>query len=125
MALRQEPFLVEEFDYLANQIRDLHEVSRAKNTAYARRCPPPLTVSSKVSTEGASYIRNTERRMPSISKVSELPGRPCLDRIENDVCHRCQVRVLGHPDSQKSRAVFAKLPLTFVVKVDPDGPRTQ
>lgn len=25
VALRQEPFLVEEFDYLANQIQDLHE----------------------------------------------------------------------------------------------------
>lgn len=26
VALRQEPFLVEEFNYLANQIQDLHEV---------------------------------------------------------------------------------------------------
>lgn len=26
VALRQEPFLVEEFDYLADQLRDLHEV---------------------------------------------------------------------------------------------------
>lgn len=35
VALRQEPFLVEEFDYLANQIRDLHEVRRGgKNDEY-------------------------------------------------------------------------------------------
>lgn len=30
VALRQEPFLVEELDYLANQIRDLHQVTSSK-----------------------------------------------------------------------------------------------
>lgn len=41
VALRQEPFLVEEFDYLANQIQDLHEVRIELEARYKTDLNPP------------------------------------------------------------------------------------